>query len=165
MEALITTFLKGVRDQPEDALSWSYYPSFTLDKTSPYFIEQEPGEPVWKATLTVPFLLEAYQQGYAVPQDLIRRIATTWNSSILSTNCIRYTINPNNSRCLLPDRDRDKIGMLQTLMSILPYSTIEPGLADTLQNLVASRPDLFPGGWLGSAAGMIGYAYFLQPDH
>ena len=165
VEALITTFLKGVRDQPEDAVSWSYYPSFTLDRTSPYFIEQEQGEPVWKATLTVPFLLEAYQQGYAVPQDLIRRIATTWNSSILNTNCIRYTINPNNSRCLLPDRDRDKIGMLQTLMSILPYSTIEPGLADTLQNLVASRPDLFPGGWLGSAAGMIGYAYFLQPDH
>ena len=165
VEALITTFLKGVRDQPEDAVSWSYYPAFTLDKTSPYFIEQEQGEPVWKATLTVPFLLEAYQQGYAVPQDLIRRIATTWNSSILNTNCIRYTINPNNSRCLLPDRDRDKIGMLQTLMSILPYSTIEPGLADTLQNLVASRPDLFPGGWLGSAAGMIGYAYFLQPDH
>jgi hypothetical protein len=165
VEALITTFLKGVRDQPDDTLSWSYYPSLTLDKTSPSFIEQEPGEPVWKATLTVPFLLEAYQQGYPVPQELIRRIATTWNSAILSTSCMRYRFDATDNRCLLPDQDRDKIGMLQTVMGILPYSAIEPRLADTLQNLVASRADLFPGGWLGSAAGMIGYAYFLQPDH
>ena len=164
VEQLIALFLQGVQPQPDGSLRWSYYPAFTQDPHSEHHMQQASGEPIWKATLTVPFLLEAAQQGYAVPPELLQAIARTWLEVMLQENCLRYSFNSSDPRCLSPEHDADKLGMLQTLFGLLPYSQLEPALAARIQALVASRPDLFPGGWLGSPAGAIGYAFFLQPD-
>lgn len=162
VQSLITLFQQGIHPQADGSLSWNYYPAFTQDPQSPDHMPQSPGEPIWKASLTVPFLLEARQQGYAVPDALLQAIARTWNEVMLSRDCIRYSFSSATQRCLDPDQDRDKIGMLQTITGVLPYSSLEPRLATTIQTLMAERPDLFPGGWLGSAAGMVGYAFFLD---
>ena len=162
--SLITLFLQGVQPQADGSLSWNYYPAFTQDPQSPEHIPQSAGEPIWKATLTVPFLLEAQRQGYAVPDSLLQAIARTWSDVMLNRGCIRYSFNSAKGRCLDPNQDHSKIGMLQTLATVLPYSSLEPTLAVQIQTLVAERSDLFPGGWLGSAAGMVGYAFFLDAN-
>ena len=63
-------------------------------------------------------------------------------------------------------RDAEKIGMLQALTGVLAYGALRPAIVTRLSDLVATRPDLFPGGWLGSDAGLMGYAYLLPgPAH
>ena len=94
---------------------------------------------------------------------MVQQIADLWTYQLLSEACVRYSINSDSQRCLEADADHDKVGMLASLTGVLPYSQFNPALAGTIQALVAKRPDLFPGGWLGSAAGKLGYAYFLQP--
>ena len=159
--ALIELFSQGLEYRPDSSLRWSYYPVFTKKRGSSYFMAQSNGEPVWKASLTVPFLLEAYEHGYSVPRRLLEQIAATWLTVMLDEDCIRYTLDSSDQRCFNPKADHDKIGMLQTVNGILPYASVEPALAAKILDLVARNPDLFPGGWLGSAAGKIGYAYFL----
>jgi hypothetical protein len=61
------------------------------------------------------------------------------------------------------DRDSEKIGMLQAVFGVVDFAKLRPAILTRLTELVARRPDLFPGAWLGSDAGLIGYAALLSP--
>jgi hypothetical protein len=162
VEELITVFLKGVRREPDGLVSWNYFPFFAESERRVYPNGQEYSEPVWKAVLTVPFLVRAAEHGYRVPAWFMTAIGRTFSRQVLQGDQLWRNLARKQSRVVDLKRDRKKRGMLKNTMALSELGDLEPELAPRLAALVASRPDLFPLGWLSSPPGLLGYAYYLK---
>lgn len=164
--ALIRIFEQGVEREPDGSVHWNYFPYFATAEMQRYPNGQDLSEPVWKGALTVPFLLEASAAGYPLPPELLQAIARSLEEVVLGGGDLQRNLSPRGSRAIDAQRDAEKIGMLQALTGVLAYGALRPAIVSRLMDLVATRPDLFPGGWLGSDAGLMGYAALLpRPAH
>lgn len=161
VRALIRIFEQGVEREPDGSVHWNYFPYFATAEMQRYPNGQDLSEPVWKGALTVPFLLEASAAGYPVPAELLQAIARSLEEVVLGGGDLQRNLSPKRSRAMDAQRDAEKIGMLQALTGVLAYGALRPAIVTRLTDLVATRPDLFPGGWLGSDAGLMGYAALL----
>ncbi|MEN9767423.1 MAG: hypothetical protein RLZZ32_1383 [Cyanobacteriota bacterium] len=163
IHALIRIFRQGVVQESDGSVHWNYFPFFATGEMRRYPNGQDRSEPVWKGALTVPFLWEASAAGYPVPAELLQAIAQSFEQVLNEEGEIQRNLSPLSSRLMDADRDSEKIGMLQAVFGVVDFAKLRPAILTRLTELVARRPDLFPGAWLGSDAGLIGYAALLSP--
>jgi hypothetical protein len=165
VEEVIEVFLQGVRREPDGLVSWNYFPFFAEQerRNNTYLNGQEYSEPIWKASLTAPFLLRAQAQGYAVPHTLIEALGRTFTSLTFQGDQIWRNLARRDSRFVDPQKDRQKLGFLRNATVLVEYGRVAPDLPTKVATLVASRPDLFPQGWLSSPSMLLSYAYYLTP--
>lgn len=165
LEQLIAIFQQGVHREPGGLVSWNYFPPFAgQEKNDPEFRNgQEYSEPIWKASLTAPFLLRAQQQGYKVPAELTRAIGRTFSSLSFQGDQIWRNLARKDSRFVDAQKDRRKLGFLKNTTVLIEYGSVAPELPGQISQLVALRPDLFAKGWLSSPATLLGAAYTLKP--
>jgi hypothetical protein len=165
VEEVIQVFLQGVRREPDGLVSWNYFPFFAEQerRNNTYLNGQEYSEPIWKASITAPFLLRAQAQGYQVPRALIEAIGRTFTTLSFQGDQIWRNLARRDSRFVDRQQDRQKLGFLKNTSVLVEYGTVAPELPTKVATLVASRPDLFPQGWLSSPSTLLSYAYYLKP--
>jgi hypothetical protein len=161
VEELITVFLRGVRRESDGMVSWNYFPFFAESEKRAYPNGREYSEPVWKAVLTVPFLVRAAEHGYRVPDWFLTAIGRTFSGQTLQGDQLWSNLARKQSRFVDLKRDRSKRGMIKNTMALSEFGDLEPQIESKLTFLVASRPDLYPFGWLSSPPGLLGYAHYL----
>jgi hypothetical protein len=165
VDEVIQVFLQGVRQEPDGLVSWNYFPFFAEQerRNNTYLNGQEYSEPIWKASLTAPFLLRAQGQGYAVPNDLIKALGRTFSTLSFQGDQIWRNLARRDSRFVDRQKDRQKLGFLKNAAVLVEYGSVAPELPSKVATLVASRTDLFPQGWLSSPSTLLSYAHYLTP--
>jgi hypothetical protein len=165
VEEVIEVFLQGVRREPDGLVSWNYFPFFAEQerRNNTYLNGQEYSEPIWKASITAPFLLRAEAQGYAVPRTLIEALGRTFTTLTFQGDQIWRNLARRDSRFVDRQQDRQKLGFLKNATVLVEYGSVAQELPTKVATLVASRPDLFPQGWLSSPSMLLSYAYYLTP--
>ena len=160
---LINVFVRGVRRESDGLVSWSYFPFFAIaEQKDPEFLNgQEYSEPLWKASLTSPFLLRAFERGYAMPKSLVPAMGRVFTTLSFQGEQIWRNVARRDSRFVDVDRDRQKLGFLKNVVTLVEYGKIVPHLPEQIAHVVAGRRDFFPQGWLSSPATLLGYAYYL----
>lgn len=166
VEELIRIFLSGVHREPGGLVSWNYFPSFAKQErdNTEYGNGQEYSEPIWKASLTAPFLLRAQARGYAVPAELTQAIGRTFSSLSFQGDQLWRNLARRDSRFVDVRKDKGKLGYLQNAITLVEYGSVAPALPGQIATLVAARRDLFPRGWLSSPAMLLSYAHYLKPS-
>ena len=166
VEELIKIFLSGVHREPGGLVSWNYFPSFAKQErqNTEYRNGQEYSEPIWKASLTAPFLLRAQGRGYAVPAELTQAIGRTFSTLSFQGNQLWRNLAQRDSRFVDVHKDKSKMGFLKNATTLVEYGSVAPALPGQIATLVAARRDLFPRGWLSSPAMLLSYAYYLRPS-
>ncbi|MFO7630735.1 MAG: hypothetical protein R6W06_14715 [Prochlorococcaceae cyanobacterium] len=162
---VLDAFLKGVNRHDDGTASWNYFPYFARNEQADSSRRngQDYSEPIWKGALTAPFLLEAQTHGYAVPSWLIQGIGQGFAEHSFQGRNLLRNLSPQNSRMVDASQDRQKLSMLSHLFGLTTYNRVDSRITPKLHYLVQARPDLLPGGWLASAAGVRGYAIARCP--
>lgn len=164
VEQLISVFEEGIHQEPGGLVSWNYFPVFaTQERSDPTFQNgQDFSEPVWKASLTGPFLLRASQQGFEMPPQLIEALGRTFSTLTFQGDQLWRNVSRQRSRFVDVQKDRQKLGMLTNTSILVEFGSVSPDIPRKVAMLVSSRPDLFPKGWLSSPAALLSYAYYLS---
>ena len=157
----IKIFMKGVKKDPTGAVYWNYFPYFAKQEMKRYPNGQEYSEFVWKASLTAPFLLRAYQQGYSIPAYVIDSITKTFATVTFSKQGLMRNVSPKNSRYFDPGVDGKQLTMAQNVVTLVEFQTANPVIGTRIASLVAKRPDIWPEGWMTGTHGMLAYAQLL----
>jgi hypothetical protein len=162
-ESVLRIFSDGVTREPDGSVHWKYFPYFASKELVRPNGKQY-SEPIWKASQTAPFLIRAAQSGYPVPNDLLQAIARTFTDTVLRNDGVLKNLSPSDSDDMEAEQDSDHLGNLEGIVSWLEYEKIDPQIGQKLRDIVADRPDLFPGGWLSRPNMARGYAHFLKPE-
>ena len=162
---VLAIFRKGVVQEDNGTVHWNYFPFFATAEKQRFSNGRQWSEATWKASLTTPFLARAEQLGFPELKPLTQAIARSINQEILGISQIRRNLSSKYSRWIdgSDPKDSKQLGKLDNTTLFLSYAALEPQIAEKLVRLHATRPDLFPMGWLGSAPGALGYAQFLKP--
>ena len=158
---VLRIFEKGVRQEPRQLISWNYYPFFVSKKEQQdYANGQGYSEPIWKATHTTQLLLQSYQQNNDPPANTVRTIARILSEHTFQGDQIMRNVAEKESKALDPKKDQQD----PNIVTLISFATIEPKLKTQIPYVVASRPDIFPNGWL-YPEGLVAYANLLPSAH
>ena len=154
---VLRVFEKGLRQEPRQLISWNYYPFFVSKKQQQdYAHGQGYSEPIWKATHTTQLLLQSHRQNNDPPADTVRTVARIFSEHTFQGNQIMRNVAERESKALDPKKDQQD----PNIVTLISFAAIEPKLKAQIPDVVASRPDIFPNGWL-YPEGLVAYANLL----
>jgi len=157
VEGVIEVFAAGLKKQPGGLVSWSYAPVFVDQKQRrKYSNEEGYSEPIWKATHTTQFILQASAQGYLGARIIAPDIAKILSRLTFQGDRAWTTVASRGGAYFDPDRE----GLNPNFVALITYGSIESEIKNKVSRLVASRPDVFPRAWLFDA-GLFAYANLL----
>ena len=160
VESVLSIFRAGLRREPNGLLSWGYAPAL-LDASQREEYSNDDGysEPIWKATHTVQFFLQAQRQGYASADELVVKVGRMLNTLTFQGDRVWSSVAKRGGRYYDPEKDGDSLNSI----ALVTYFAVEPDLKRKVAGLVALRPDIYPKGWL-SSSGLFAYANLLDSD-
>lgn len=160
IRAIIRIFEKGATIDGQGFASWNYNPYFQDGESNSN--GREPSEFVWKGGLTVPFLYQAVEAGFAVDPALMAAITRNVKDWIVADNTFKRNVNPKDSGPVTEREKRvDSAGPAASITGFLAAAAADRDIAERIRVMVATRPDIFPEGWFLSDKMARGYAYFL----
>lgn len=157
VNSVLSIFESGLKKEPHGLLSWGYAPALLdVSQREAYTNDSGYSEPIWKATHTTQFLLQAQRQGYASADGLAPKVARMLKELTFQGDRVWSSVALRGGRYFDPEKD----GVNLNVVALITYRAHEPELVDKIPFLVSSRPDIFPKGWLWPS-GLFSYANLL----
>ncbi len=157
VNGVIKTFNAGLNRGPDVLVSWRYAPVFVDQRQrNKYSNDEGYSEPIWKATHTTQFLLQANNQGYKEARRIVPDIAKVLSQLTFQGDRAWTTVSRRGGTYFDPKKE----GINPNFVALITYSSVKPEIKDKISELVSLRPDIFPRAWLFDA-GLFAYANLL----
>ena len=158
----IDVFTKSVHYGPDGkSVYWNYFPYFAVREKREYDFGKLYSEPIFKASLTAPFLLRANAQGFPLPASLLESVVNTITDVCLKGSQVLFSLSPVRSHYVSPKADEEYLSTVGNIVILAEFETISSTIKSKLSYLLATRPDIFPGAWMHGSHSLLGYAYYL----
>ncbi len=155
---IIRVFERGVEIDKDGYIAWNYFPYLQVPESMNDPNARGYSEYVWKAGLTVPFLYEAVQAGFEVDPSIIAATTKTIREHVVANNDLAHYFHPRNQGSIPEDAGRASI------IGFLSAATDDPAIEAQIIDIITTRRDLYPEGWLNSGRMALGYATQLNRD-
>ena len=158
VDGVIDVFGVGLSSEPGSLVCWRYAPVFVDQKQrKKYSNEASDSEPIWKATHTTQFLLQASQQGYHKAVEIAPKVARMLSTLTFQGDRVWASVSRGGGAYYDPKKN----GLNPNFVALVTYGSVEPGVKRKVPELVSSRLDIFPRAWLFEA-GLFAYANLLE---
>jgi hypothetical protein len=157
VEQIADYFIASMRKEENGSYSWGYWPT-------PQNMNKMKSEEFWKARTTLMLPLAAYECGIAFTESDMKAFTKTFKYNIYrGNNQFNVYISRKDFVRLDPNKLIKKFrNRPQTLANFMFLDKFDPEIRSIIENAVAGRIDLFPGGWFGSGNIAQVYSYRLK---
>jgi hypothetical protein len=158
VKEIARVFESNIEEENNESYIWNYYPKQANVET------EEKSEPMWKAQITAPFVLYAYEAGIAFQKKDIEKIINTIRKNIIIEDEINQYISSEEVDILSKEdlKDKKTASRVCTITGFMAFGKYEPSLNKEIAEIITKRPDIFREEWLESPYMARGYAYLLE---
>ncbi len=156
---IIRVFEKGTKIDDNGMIAWNYFPYFQVADAMGDSNARGNSEFVWKAGFSVPFLYQAEHEGFAIDPKIMAATTRTIRDHVVANNDLAQSFHPDDSRSISErDKKTENDNPTSSIIGFLSAAVDDPAIETQITNIIATRHDLFPDGWLGTGEMALGYA-------
>ena len=156
-DGVLNVFAVGLSDEPGSMVSWRYAPVFVnQEQRKEYSNDRDYSEPIWKATHTSQFLLQASNQGYKKAGEIAPKVARKLSALTFQGDRSWTSVSRKGGQYYDPKLH----GRNPNFIALVTFGSVDPKIKRKVPELVASRVDIFPNAWLFEP-GLFAYANLL----